>query len=131
MSMSDPIADMLTRIRNGHAVLSTSVSMPASRIKEAIGRVLKDEGFVEECAVTDVGGKKTLTVSLRYYNEQPVIRNLQRISRPGKRVYRGSDEIPVVNNVLGVLVVSTSRGIMTGLQAQAAGIGGELLCTVS
>jgi len=131
MSMSDPIADMLTRIRNGHAVLSTSVSMPASRIKEAIGRVLKDEGFVEECAVTDVGGKKTLTVSLRYYNEQPVIRNLQRISRPGKRVYRGSDEIPVVNNGLGVLVVSTSRGIMTGRQAQAAGIGGELLCTVS
>ena len=131
MSMSDPIADMLTRIRNGHAVLSTSVSMAASRIKEAIGRVLKDEGFVEECAVTDVGGKKTLTVSLRYYNEQPVIRNLQRISRPGKRVYRGSDEIPVVNNGLGVLVVSTSRGIMTGRQAQAAGIGGELLCTVS
>ena len=131
MSMSDPIADMLTRIRNGHAVLSASVSMPASRTKEAIGRVLKAEGFVEDCVVTDAGGKKTLTVALRYYNEQPVINNLQRVSRPGRRVYRGSDEIPVVNNGLGVLVISTSRGIMTGRQAQAAGIGGELLCTVS
>ncbi|MBO67581.1 MAG: 30S ribosomal protein S8 [Acidiferrobacteraceae bacterium] len=131
MSMSDPIADMLTRIRNGHAASSTSVSMPSSRIKEAIGRVLEDEGFIDSCVVSEVDSKKTLTINLRYYEEQPVISNLQRVSRPGKRVYRRRDEIPIINNGLGVLVVSTSRGIMTGRQAQAAGIGGELLCAVS
>tara|TARA_B100000029_G_scaffold512771_1_gene610373 strand:+ start:1351 stop:1668 length:318 start_codon:yes stop_codon:yes gene_type:complete len=105
--------------------------MPSSRIKEAIGRVLEDEGFIDSCVVSEVDSKKTLTINLRYYEEQPVISNLQRVSRPGKRVYRRRDEIPIINNGLGVLVVSTSRGIMTGRQAQAAGIGGELLCAVS
>ena len=132
MSMSDPIADMLTRIRNGHAVRSVSVSMPSSRMKEAVGRVLQEEGFVDECTVTtEESGKKTLTVALRYFEGDPVINQLQRVSRPGKRVYCHSSDIPAVNNGLGVVVVSTSKGIMTGGQAKASGTGGELICTVS
>ena len=131
MSMSDPIADMLTRIRNGHAVLSVSVSMPSSGMKEAIGRVLRDEGFIDGCTVTEEDGKRTLTVALRYFEGDPVINQLQRVSRPGKRVYCHSSDIPAVNNGLGVVVVSTSKGIMTGRQAKASGTGGELICTVS
>ena len=131
MSMSDPIADMLTRIRNGHAVRSTSVSMPSTGIKEAVGRVLHEEGFIDGCTVTDENGKKTLTVALRYFEGDPVINQLKRVSRPGKRVYCRSSDIPAVNNGLGVVVVSTSKGIMTGQQAKASGTGGELICTVS
>ena len=131
MSMSDPIADMLTRIRNGYAVRSVSVSMPSSGIKEAVGRVLQEEGFIDGSAVTEEMGKKTLTVTLRYFEGGPVINQLQRVSRPGKRVYCRSSEIPAVNNGLGVVVVSTSKGIMTGRQAKASGTGGELICTVS
>ena len=131
MSMSDPIADMLTRIRNGHAVRSVSVSMPSSSMKEAVGRVLQEEGFIHGCTVTEENGKRTLTVSLRYFEGDPVINQLQRVSRPGKRVYCHSSDIPAVNNGLGVVVVSTSKGIMTGRQAKASGTGGELICTVS
>jgi len=131
MSMSDPIADMLTRIRNGHAVRSASVQMPSSGIKEAIGRVLEEEGFIGGCKVTEENGKRTLMVSLRYFEGSPVINQLQRVSRPGKRVYCHCSDIPAVNNGLGVVVVSTSKGIMTGRQAKASGTGGELICTVS
>ena len=131
MSMSDPIADMLTRIRNGYAVRSAVVSMPSSGIKEAVGRVLQEEGFVDDCTVMDENGKRTLTVVLRYFQGEPVINQLQRVSRPGKRVYCRSKDIPSVNNGLGVVVVSTSKGIMTGRQAKASGAGGELICTVS
>ena len=131
MSMSDPIADMLTRIRNGHAVRSVSVSMPSAGIKVAVGRVLQEEGFIDGCTVTEENGKRTLTVALRYFEGGPVINQLQRVSRPGKRVYCRSRDIPEVNNGLGVVVVSTSKGIMTGRQAKASGTGGELICTVS
>lgn len=131
MSMSDPIADMLTRIRNGHAVRSVSVSMPSSGIKEAVGRVLQEEGFVNGCTVIEENGKKILTVVLRYFEGKPVITHLKRVSRPGKRVYCHSSDIPSVNNGLGVMVVSTSKGIMTGRRAKASGTGGELICTVS
>ena len=131
MSMSDPIADMLTRIRNGHAVRSVSVSMPSSGMKEAVGRVLQEEGFINECTVAEVDGKRTLTVALRYFDGGPVINHLKRVSRPGKRVYCHSSDIPSVNNGLGVMVVSTSKGVMTGRQAKASGTGGELICTVS
>ena len=131
MSMSDPIADMLTRIRNGHAVRSVSVSMPSSNMKEAVCRVLQEEGFINGCTVTEENGKRTLMVALRYFEGNPVINQLQRVSRPGKRVYCRSSDIPAVNNGLGVVVVSTSKGVMTGRQAKASGTGGELICTVS
>ncbi len=131
MSMSDPIADMLTRIRNGYAVGSVSVSMPSSGIKQAVARVLQEEGFINGCAVAEENGKKTLTVTLRYFEGVPVINQLQRVSRPGKRVYCHSSDIPAVNNGLGVVVVSTSKGIMTGREAKTSGTGGELICVVS
>ena len=131
MSMSDPIADMLTRIRNGHAVKSNAVSMPSSNIKESISRVLKEEGFIDESVIEDNNGRRTLTLTLRYFDGEPVISQLRRLSRPGKRVYCRSNDIPAVNNGLGVVVVSTSKGIMTGQQAKASGTGGELICSVS
>ena len=131
MSMSDPIADMLTRIRNGYAVGSVSVSMPSSGIKQAVARVLQEEGFIDGCTVAEENGKKTLTVALRYFEGVPVINQLQRVSRPGKRVYCHSSDIPAVNNGLGVVVVSTSKGIMTGRDAKTSGTGGELICVVS
>jgi len=131
MSMSDPIADMLTRIRNGYAVGSVSVSMPSSGIKQAVARVLQEEGFIDGCTVLEENGKKTLTVTLRYFEGVPVINQLQRVSRPGKRVYCHSSDIPAVNNGLGVVVVSTSKGIMTGREAKTSGTGGELICVVS
>ena len=131
MSMSDPIADMLTRIRNGYAVGSVSVSMPSSGMKQAVARVLQEEGFIDGCKVAEENGKKTLTVALRYFEGVPVINQLQRVSRPGKRVYCHSSDIPAVNNGLGVVVVSTSKGIMTGREAKTSGTGGELICVVS
>ena len=131
MSMSDPIADMLTRIRNGYAVGSVSVSMPSSGIKQGDARVLQEEGFIDGCTVAEENGKKTLTVALRYFEGVPVINQLQRVSRPGKRVYCHSSDIPAVNNGLGVVVVSTSKGIMTGREAKTSGTGGELICVVS
>ena len=131
MSMSDPIADMLTRIRNAQSVNKPSVAMPASKLKGSIAKVLKDEGYIEDFAVQDVGGKSRLEISLKYYAGRPVIEKIERISRPGLRIYRGSQDIPKVMNGLGVAIVSTSKGVMTDRKARAAGIGGEVLCVVA
>lgn len=131
MSMSDPIADMLTRIRNAQMVNKTEVSMPSSKVKSAIAEVLKDEGYIEAFSVDSVDGKNVLKVQLKYYAGRPVIERIQRISKPGLRVYKGSQEIPKVMNGLGVTILSTSKGVMTDRKAQAAGVGGELLCLVA
>ena len=131
MSMSDPIADMLTRIRNGQSAGRKVVTMPSSTLKVAVGRVLQEEGFLDQCEVSDNGSKSTLSLTLRYFDGRPVISNLQRVSRPGKRMYCRSSDIPSVNNGLGVIVLSTSKGIMSGLKAKSSGTGGELICTVS
>lgn len=131
MSMSDPIADMLTRIRNAQGVNKPVVSMPASKLKTAIAGVLKDEGYIEDFTVQAVDGKPQLNISLKYYAGRPVIEKIDRVSRPGLRVYRGSQDIPKVMNGLGVTIVSTSKGVMTDRKAQAAGIGGEVLCVVA
>jgi small subunit ribosomal protein S8 len=129
--MSDPIADMLTRIRNAQSVNKPVVSMPASKLKTAIAGVLKDEGYIEDFAVQAIDGKPQLNISLKYYAGRPVIEKIDRVSRPGLRVYRGSQDIPKVMNGLGVTIVSTSKGVMTDRKAQAAGIGGEVLCVVA
>lgn len=131
MSMSDPIADMLTRIRNAQMTNKLSVSMPASKVKGAIANVLKDEGYIEDFAVQANDGKPLLSISLKYYAGRPVIEKIERISKPGLRVYKANGEIPKVMNGLGVTIVSTSKGVMTDRKAQAAGIGGELLCVVA
>jgi small subunit ribosomal protein S8 len=131
MSMSDPIADMLTRIRNAQMSDKVSVAMPASKIKAAIANVLKDEGYIEDFAVRPLDGKPMLEVALKYYAGRPVIEKLERISRPGLRVYKPSDNIPKVMNGLGVAIVSTSRGVMTDRKARGLGIGGEVLCIVA
>ncbi len=131
MSMSDPIADMLTRIRNAQSVNKLSVAMPSSKLKCAIANVLKDEGYIDDFAVSDVDGKPQLNISLKYYSGRPVIEKIERVSRPGLRIYRGSQDIPKVMNGLGVTIVSTSKGVMTDRKANAAGIGGEVLCIVA
>ncbi len=131
MSMSDPIADMLTRIRNAQSANKVSVVMPASKLKGAIASVLKDEGYVDGFTVHANDGKPVLEIALKYYAGRPVIEKIDRISRPGLRVYRANDDIPVVMNGLGVAIVSTSRGVMTDRKARAAGIGGEVLCVVA
>ena len=131
MSMSDPIADMLTRIRNAQMVNKLSVSMSASKLKGAIANVLKDEGYIEDFAVLPNDGKPTLSISLKYYAGRPVIEMIERISKPGLRVYKSGQSIPKVMNGLGVTIVSTSKGVMTDRKAQAAGIGGEVLCVVA
>ena len=131
MSMSDPIADMLTRIRNAQSVNQANVSMPASKLKSAIAGVLKDEGYIDDFAVQAVEGKPQLNISLKYYAGRPVIEKIERVSRPGLRIYRGTENIPVVMNGLGVTIVSTSKGVMTDRKARAAGIGGEVLCVVA
>jgi len=131
MSMSDPIADMLTRIRNAQSVNKLSVSMPASKLKGAIANVLKDEGYIDDFAVAANEGKPVLNISLKYYAGRPVIEKIERVSKPGLRVYKGSQNIPKVMNGLGVTIVSTSKGVMTDRKAQAAGIGGEVLCVVA
>ena len=131
MSMSDPIADMLTRIRNAQSVNKLSVSMPASKLKSAIAAVLKDEGYIDDFAVAANDGKPLLNISLKYYAGRPVIEKIDRISKPGLRIYKGSDNIPKVMNGLGVTIMSTSKGVMTDRKAQAAGIGGEVLCVVA
>lgn len=130
MSMSDPIADMLTRIRNGQSTGKFEVQMPSSLLKESISRVLKDEGFIIDFKVTEAGNKKTLTVLLKYYKGQPVIERVQRVSRPGLRVYRGKDALPKVIGGYGVAIVSTSRGVMSDRRARELGEGGEILCVV-
>jgi small subunit ribosomal protein S8 len=131
MSMSDPIADMLTRIRNAQMVEKTSVSMPASKVKTAIAQVLKDEGYIDGFQVKSEGGKTELEIALKYYAGRPVIERIERVSRPGLRVYRGRNAIPQVQNGLGVAIVTTPRGVMTDRKARAAGVGGEVLCYVA
>ena len=130
MSMSDPIADMLTRIRNGLARNKVSVSMPSSGLKEAIAKVLQDEGFIDGFEVKEVDRKKTLSISLRYYEGQPVIEQLLRVSRAGRRMYCGANEMPRLNGGLGVIMISTSKGVMSDRQARSEGIGGEIICSV-
>lgn len=131
MSMTDPIADLLTRIRNGQSSGKTEVNVPASKVKLAIAQVLKDEGYIEDFASTQLEGKPMLAVQLKYYQGRPVIDRLERISRPGLRVYKGKDELPAVLGGLGIAIVSTSKGVMSDRQARAAGHGGEVLCIVS
>jgi small subunit ribosomal protein S8 len=131
MSMHDPIADMLTRIRNAQLVGHTEVTMPASRLKGAIAKVLKDEGYIDDFAMRDSGIKKELAIALKYYAGRPVIERLERVSKPGLRVYKGRNDIPRVMNGLGVAIVSTSRGVMTDRKARADGLGGEVLCIVA
>ena len=131
MSMTDPIADFLTRIRNGQTSGKTEINVPTSKVKIAIAKVLKDEGYIEDFTATDVEGKPTLAVQLKYYQGRPVIDRLERISRPGLRVYKGKDELPSVLGGLGVAIVSTSQGVMTDRQARASGHGGEVICVVS
>jgi small subunit ribosomal protein S8 len=132
MSMSDPISDMLTRIRNAQMAEKTTVAMPSSKLKVAIAELLKDEGYVDGFSVIKSdGGKATLAIGLKYYSGRPVIEKIQRISRPGLRIYKGSEDIPKVMNGLGIAIVSTSKGLMTDRKARANGIGGEVLCVVA
>ena len=131
MSMTDPIADMLTRIRNAQMVGHADVSMPCSKLKISIAKVLKDEGYIEDFAVGEDQSMKQLRIGLKYYAGRPVIERLERVSKPGLRVYRGRDDIPRVMNGLGVAIVSTSRGVMTDRKARADGVGGEVLCIVA
>jgi small subunit ribosomal protein S8 len=130
MSMSDPIADMLTRIRNAQATEKVSVFVPSSKVKQAIAQVLKDEGYIEDYAVRSQDGKSVIEIGLKYYAGKPVIEKLERVSRPGLRIYKGRDDIPRVMNGLGVAIVSTSRGVMTDRRARETGVGGEVLCVV-
>jgi small subunit ribosomal protein S8 len=129
--MTDPIADFLTRIRNGQRSGKPEVGMPASRIKLALAKVLKEEGYIEDFAVVEDAGKSTLTVRLKYYQGRPVIDRLERVSRPGLRVYKGKDDLPRILGGMGVAIISTSRGVMTDREARAGGHGGEVLCIVS
>ena len=131
MSMCDPIADMLTRIRNAQTVAKTTVNMPSSKVKVAIANVLKDEGYIEDFAVTTEGGKSELKIGLKYYTGRPVIERIERVSRPGLRIYKGKNDIPQVMNGLGVAIVSTPQGVMTDRKARATGVGGEVLCYVA
>jgi len=131
MSMSDPIADMLTRIRNAQLVEKASVSMPSSKLKVAIAQVLQDEGYIESFKVSNDAGKSQLEIGLKYYAGRPVIERIERVSRPGLRVYRGRDAIPQVMNGLGVAIVTTPRGVMTDRKARQNGVGGEVLCYVA
>ncbi len=131
MSMSDPIADMLTRVRNAQMVSKESVSMPSSKLKVAIATVLQDEGYIETFQVTGEKAKPVLEITLKYYAGQPVIERIDRVSRPGLRIYRGNKSIPSVMNGLGVAIMSTPRGVMTDRKARASGVGGEVLCYVA
>jgi len=132
MSMSDPIADMLTRIRNAQSAEKVSVAMPLSKLKLAIAQVLKDEGYIDDFKVNDQNVKKPmLEIGLKYYAGKPVIERIERVSRPGLRIYKAAREIPQVMNGLGVAIVSTSRGVMTDRKARSTGIGGEVLCIVA
>ncbi|MFJ3047399.1 30S ribosomal protein S8 [Herbaspirillum chlorophenolicum] len=131
MSMSDPIAARRTRIRNAQGVNKTTVVMPSSKVKIAIANVLKDEGYIEDFAVVAAEGKAELKIGLKYYAGRPVIERLERVSRPGLRIYKGKDDIPNVMNGLGVAIVSTPRGVMTDRKARATGVGGEVICYVA
>ena len=131
MSMSDPVADMLTRIRNAQQSEKQSVVVPTSKLKAAIAKVLKDEGYIEDFAVRNQDGKSHIDISLKYYAGRPVIEKIERVSRPGLRIYKPSAQIPVVMNGLGVAIVSTSKGVMTDRKARGMGVGGEVLCIVA
>ena len=131
MSMSDPIADMLTRIRNAQSANKVEVSMPSSKLKAAIANVLKDEGYITDCKTGDVDGKATLTITLKYFEGKPVIEMIDRVSRPGLRRYEPKDNLPKVMGGLGVAIISTSNGVMTDRAARKAGFGGEVLCYVA
>ncbi|MBV6416271.1 MAG: 30S ribosomal protein S8 [Steroidobacteraceae bacterium] len=131
MSMTDPIADLLTRIRNAQSARKTEVSLANSRVKTAIVKVLKDEGYVSDFRVAEDSGKATLTIELKYYEGRPVIDRLERVSRPGLRIYRGKNELPKVLGGLGTVIVSTPKGVMTDREARASGQGGEVLCIVA
>lgn len=131
MSMNDPIADMLTRIRNAQSVNKKSVVMPASKTKTGIAQVLKDEGYIADFRTAEADGKPTLEITLKYFQGKGVITSIQRVSRPGLRTYRGKEDLPKILNGLGTAIVSTSRGIMTDATARAEGQGGEVLCVVT
>jgi small subunit ribosomal protein S8 len=131
MCMTDPIADMLTRIRNAQMAEKMAVTMPGSKLKVAIAKVLKDEGYIEDFAVRQNAGKNELDISLKYYAGRPVIERIERVSKPGLRVYRGKDDLPKVLNGLGIAIVSTPRGVMTDRGARSANVGGEVLCIVA
>jgi small subunit ribosomal protein S8 len=131
MSMSDPVADMLTRIRNAQSVDKRSVSMPSSKLKVAIAQVLQDEGYIDGFSVRTDGGKSELEIALKYYAGRPVIERIERVSRPGLRIYRGREAIPSVMNGLGVAIVTTPKGVMTDRKARQSGVGGEVLCYVA
>lgn len=131
MSMTDPIADMLTRIRNAQMAEKVAVSMPSSKLKVSIAKVLKDEGYIDDFAVRENGGKAQLDIALKYYAGRPVIERIERVSKPGLRVYKGTDDLPKVMNGLGVAIVSTPKGVMTDRRARASNVGGEVLCIVA
>ena len=131
MSMSDPIADMLTRIRNAQSVEKTSVVMPSSKLKVAIAKVLKDEGYIDAFAVRGEAARPELEIALKYYAGKPVIERIERVSRPGLRIYKGRHDLPQVMNGLGVAIVTTPQGVMTDRKARQVGIGGEVLCYVA
>ena len=130
MSMQDPLSDMLTRIRNAQMAGKKSVEMPGSKLKAAVAQVLKEEGYVSDFSLSDEGGKSRLAIALKYYQGKPVIAEIDRVSRPGLRRYSAKDELPSVRAGLGVAIVSTSKGVMSDRAARAAGVGGEVLCTV-
>ena len=129
--VSDPIADMLTRIRNAQMVEKVTVAMPSSKVKVAIAQVLKDEGYIDDFAVKSEGAKSELNIALKYYAGRPVIERLERVSRPGLRIYKGKGDIPQVMNGLGVAIVTTPKGVMTDRKARATGVGGEVICYVA
>ena len=131
MSIQDPIADMLTRIRNAQAVTQNEVKMPASNVKAAVAEVLKNEGYILDFKIEVIDRKSKLTLILKYYDGQPVIKKIQRVSKPGLRVYRDKDNLPVVMNGLGIAIISTSKGVMSDRSARKIGCGGEVLCYVN
>lgn len=131
MSMTDPVSDMFTRIRNGQSSAKQKVQMSSSKLKKSIAAVLKEEGYIEDFEVQETGNTAELIIILRYYLGKPVIESIKRVSRPGLRIYRGANEIPQVNGGLGTAIISTSKGVMTDSAARAAGQGGEVLCTVA
>lgn len=130
MSMSDPIADMLTRIRNGQSASKKTIKQPSSKLKISIAQVLKDEGYITDFSTETVGGHSEMTIELKYYKGTPVIESIKRVSRPGLRIYKSKDELPKVLGGLGIAIISTSKGVMTDRAARAIGHGGEVICTV-
>ncbi|MBY0340177.1 MAG: 30S ribosomal protein S8 [Rhodocyclaceae bacterium] len=131
MSMTDPIADMLTRIRNAQMAEKAAVTMPSSKLKVSIAKVLKDEGYIDDFAVRENGGLSELDIALKYYAGRPVIERIERVSKPGLRVYKGANDLPRVMNGLGIAIVSTPQGVMTDRKARAGNVGGEVLCVVA